>query len=137
MCLLAGAQLNRDRLTHDALRTIRYACLVLIYTSSTADIFLNGVNHTPWLPLVLVALSVGGVFLGVIFRIRAFLFLGSSFLFLSIITMIWFASSQFHWAWIWYVAGILLGTGILAIFALFEKKKEQMLALIEGLKQWE
>jgi hypothetical protein len=136
-CALAGAHLNRDRLTPDRLRTIRYACLVLIYVSSTADVFLNGVDRAPWLPLVLAALSVGGALLGVLLRIRAFLFLGMSFLLLSVVTMIYFASSQYHWTWIWYVAGILLGTFIIAMFALFEKKREQMLALLEGLKRWE
>ena len=137
LSLLAGAQLNRDRLTPERLRVIRYVCLILVYVSSTADIFLNGVDRAPWLPLVLAGLSVAGVMLGVILRIRAFLFLGTSFLLLSVMTMVWFASSQFHWTWIWYVVGIVLGTGILALFALFEKKREEMLAILEGLKQWE
>lgn len=134
---IAGAHLNRERLSHERLSTIRYACLLLIYVSSTADVFLNGVDRAPWLPLVLAAFSVAGVLLGILLRIRAFLFLGMGFLLLSLVTMIWFASSQLHWTWIWYVAGILLGAVIIAMFALFEKKREQMLALLEGLKQWE
>ncbi|HZK80752.1 MAG TPA: hypothetical protein VFC46_06780, partial [Humisphaera sp.] len=137
LSMLAGAQLNRDRLTVDRLAMIRYASLIAVYVSSTADIFLNGVERAPWMPLVLAALSVAGVLLGVLLRIRAFLFLGMSFLLLAIITMIYFASSEFHWTWIWYVAGILLGAGIIAMFALFEKKRDEMLALIEGLKKWE
>ncbi len=137
LSLLAGAQLNRDRLTRDQLGLIRYAALIAVYVSSTADIFLNGVERAPWLPLVLAGLSVAGVMLGVLLRIRAFLYLGMSFLLLAMITMIYFASSAFHWTWIWYVAGILLGAGIIAMFALFEKKRDEMLALIEGLKKWE
>jgi hypothetical protein len=135
--ILAGAQLNRERLTRDRLATLRYLALLLIYVSSTADVFLNGVSRAPWLPLVLAAFSVAGVFLGMLWRIRAFLFLGLGFLLLAVVTMIWYASSEYHWTWIWYVAGIGLGTFIIAVFALFEKKREQMLALIEGLKKWE
>ncbi len=86
---------------------------------------------------MLAVLSVAGVLLGILLRIRAFLFLGFSFLLLSIVTMIHFASRQFHWTWIWYVAGIVLGTGIIALFALFEKKRDDMLAMLEGLKGWE
>ena len=57
---------------------IRYLCLVTIYVSSTADIFINGIAQSPWLPLVLAGFLSPGVFCGIIFRIRAFLLLGSS-----------------------------------------------------------
>jgi hypothetical protein len=135
--VLAAAQLNRDRLTPDALRTLRYGCLLVVYVSSTADVFINGVATAPWLPLVLAGLSVAGVLVGVMFRVRPFLFLGTAFLALSVVTMIYYASSQLHWTWIWYVAGIVLGAGIIVLFALFEKKRTEMLALVEGLKQWQ
>jgi len=135
--VLIAAQLNRDRLTAAQLRLIRYACLTIVYVSSTSDIFLNGVRDHPFLPLVLALLSVTGVLIGILFRLRAFLFLGTSFLAVSIITMIHFAAVNLHWTWLWYVSGILLGLMFLLLFALFEKKREQMLALIDGLKAWE
>ncbi|HEY2585908.1 MAG TPA: hypothetical protein VGI81_09110, partial [Tepidisphaeraceae bacterium] len=135
--VLAAAQLNRDRLTAGQLRFVRYCCLMVVYVSSTADIFLNGVKDHPALPLVLAGLSVTGVMLGILFRLRAFLFLGTSFLALSIVTMIYFASVDLHWTWLWYVAGILLGAAILVTFALFEKKRAEMVALVEGLKRWQ
>jgi hypothetical protein len=137
LSVLAAAQLNRSRLTPDTLRTIRYGCLLVVYVSSTADVFLNGVAVAPWLPLVLAGLSVAGVLVGVMFRVRPFLFLGTAFLALSVVTMIYYASSQLQWTWIWYVAGILLGSAIIVLFALFEKKRTEMLALVEGLKQWQ
>lgn len=137
LSVLIAAQLNRDRLAESHLRFIRYACLMLVYVSSTADIFLNGVRDHPWLPLVLAALSVAGVLIGMLFRLRAFLFLGTSFLAIAIITMIYYASANLHWTWLWYVAGIALGAGIIVVFALFEKKRTEMLALVEGLKQWQ
>jgi hypothetical protein len=135
--VLIAAQLNRDRLPPSQLRFIRYCCLMLVYVSSTAEIFLNGVVDHPWLPLVLAGLSVAGVMLGLILRIRPFLFLGSAFLAMAVITMIYYASANLHWTWLWYVAGIALGAAILVLFALFEKKRAEMLALVEGLKQWQ
>ena len=73
---------------------------------------------------------------GIALRIRPFLYLGTIFLTLSIFTMIYYASAQLHWTWIWYVAGIALGSGIIVLFALFEKKRTEMLALVDQLKTW-
>lgn len=137
LSVLAAAQSNRDRLSAPQLRFVRYASLMVIYVSSTADIFLNGVHEHPWLPLVLAALSVAGVMTGMLARLRAFLFLGTAFLTLSVGTMIYYASVNLGWTWLWYVAGIALGTAIIATFALFEKKRSEMVALVEGLKQWQ
>ena len=137
LSVLAAGELNRSVLTTSQLRSLRYACLVGVYVSSTADIFLNGVAHSPWLPLVLAGLSVAGVLVGVMFRIRSFLFLGTGFLALAVVAMIWNAAVNLHWTWLWYVAGILLGLAIIALFALFEKKRDELLALVEGLKAWE
>jgi hypothetical protein len=51
--------------------------------------------------------------------------------------LIYYASANLHWTWLWYVAGIALGTTIIVLFALFEKKRTQMLAMVEGFKQWQ
>ena len=135
--VLVAAQLNADRLSLPQLRAIRYACLIVVYVSSTADVFLNGVSRAPWLPMVLAALSVAGVMLGILFRVRSFLVLGTAFLSLAVLTMIYYASANLGWTWLWYVAGIALGSGIIATFALFEKRRAEMVALVEGLKQWQ
>jgi hypothetical protein len=137
LSVLAAGELNRGRLSADQLRGFRYASLAAVYISSTADIFLNGVGHSPWLPMVLAGLSVVGVMAGLSLRIRPFLFLGTGFLTLAIVAMIWNAAVNLHWTWLWYVAGIVLGLMILTLFALFEKKREEMLALVEGLRGWE
>jgi hypothetical protein len=135
--VIVAAQLNRDRLTPEAMKFIRYVCLIIVYISSTADIFLNGVRDHPWLPLVLAVLSVLGVMLGMLFRLRAFLFLGVGFLAVAILTMIYYAWADLRWTWIWYASGIAMGAAMMVIFALFEKKRPQMLALVEGLKHWQ
>jgi hypothetical protein len=135
--VLIASQINQEHLSAQAVRFIRYACLILVYVSSTADIFLNGVADHPWLPLVLASLSVIGVLLGILLRIRPFLFLGTAFLGLSIVTMIQYAAISLHSTWIWSVAGIVLGAAIIALFALFEQKRASMLEWVEELKGWE
>ena len=137
LSVLLAAYLNEENLTEDQLAGIRYLSLVTIYASSTADIFINGVANSPWLPLILGAFSLAGVFSGIIFRIRGLLLLGSVFLLLSIITMIWYASANLGWTWLWYVAGIVTGATIIFMFAVFEKKRSEVLRVVEGLKEWE
>jgi len=137
LSVLVAAYLNEDKLTEDQMAGVRYLSLVTIYASSTADIFINGVANSPWLPLILGSFSLAGVFAGIVFRIRGLLLLGSIFLLLSIITMIWYASANLGWTWLWYVAGIVTGATIIFMFALFEKKRSEVLRVVEGLKDWD
>ncbi len=137
LSVLVAAYLNEDKLTEDQMAGVRYLSLVTIYASSTADIFINGVANSPWLPLILGSFSLAGVFAGIVFRIRGLLLLGSIFLLLSIITMIWYASANLGWTWLWYVAGIVTGATIIFMFALFEKKRTEVLRVVEGLKDWD
>jgi hypothetical protein len=134
--VLIAAHLNRKSFSEAQMTSIRYLCLATIYVSSTADIFINGVAQSPWLPLALAGLSVAGVFAGMIFRIRAFLFLGASFLLLAIATMINYASVNFGWTWLWYVAGIVTGALIITTFAIFEKKRADVLRVVDELRDW-
>lgn len=135
--VLIAAYLNEDKLNEDQMAGIRYLSLVTIYVASTADIFINGAATSPWLPLILGTLSLAGIFSGIVFRIRGLLLLGSIFLLLSIITMIWYASVNLGWTWLWYVAGIVTGATIIFMFALFEKKRTEVLRVVEGLKEWD
>jgi hypothetical protein len=54
--VLIAAHLNRKSFSEAQMTSLRYICLATIYVSSTADIFINGVAQSPWLPL-----SAGGV----------------------------------------------------------------------------
>ncbi|HEX6650049.1 MAG TPA: hypothetical protein VF075_10925, partial [Pyrinomonadaceae bacterium] len=137
LSVLIAAYLNEDRMSEDQMAGLRYLSLVTIYVSSTADIFINGVANSPWLPLILGSFSLAGVFAGILFRIRGLLLLGSIFLLLSIVTMIWYASVNLGWTWLWYVAGIVTGATIIFMFALFEKKRSEVLRVVEGLKEWD
>ncbi|MAE67025.1 MAG: hypothetical protein CMJ18_22420 [Phycisphaeraceae bacterium] len=136
LVVLVAGHLNRDRLSKHHRTMLHYACLLTIYLSSTADVFLVGVARAPWLPLVLAVFSIAGVFVGLGSRIRSFLFLGIGFLAVSMFTMIWHAASNLGWTWVWYVSGIGLGIAIIAVFALFEKKRTEMSAWFEEVRHW-
>jgi hypothetical protein len=137
LCVLAAAYLNRERLGETELATIRYASATVIYVSSTADIFLVGVAEAPWLPFVLAGLSLIGIFAGIFLRVRSFLLLGTGFLMLALLTVIWYAAVDLEQTWVWSVSGIVAGVLIIALFAVFEKKRQEVLSMIAQLKEWE
>lgn len=137
LSVLAAAHFNREQLSREQLTAFRYAALITIYVSSTADIFIHGVVTSPWLPLVLAVLSVAGVLLGMLLQVRAYLFLGTAFLLLAVITMVWHAALSLGWNWLWYVSGIAFGVFILYLFAMFERRRAEFLGLMERLKTWE
>jgi hypothetical protein len=109
---------------------------MMIYISSTADIFINGVSDSPWLSVILAVISVAGVIAGLVLRMRAFLFMGTGFLLLAVLTMIWTALVSLGWNWLWYATGIAFGILIIYAVAMFEKKRTHMLNLLDQLKQW-
>ena len=135
--VLIAAHVNRRRLDPQALAAIRYAATIVIYLSSTSEIFLRGIGNALWPPMVLLALSLAGALLGIMLRIRAFLYLGSGFALMALITMVWHASAAIEQTWPWWLFGIGAGIALLALFALFEKKRTEMTALIAHLRQWE
>ena len=137
LAALLAEHLNRDRLRSELSNTIRYLALSVIYVSSTADMFIAGVGESLLLPLVLVFLSVAGVLAGIMLRVRAFLLLGVTFLLVVIITMIWYAAVDLGNTWVWFVSVIVLGVAILTMFAIFEKRRNDVLAAIERLRTWE
>lgn len=137
LCVLIAAHLNRSRLTVEQMTAYRYSAATVIYVASTADVFLNGVAEAPWLPLVLAGLAIAGIFAGIALRVRAFLFLGTAFLLLALMTIIWHAAYDLEQTWIFYVAGIVAGVLIIALFAVFEKKRQEILAVMEKLREWD
>ncbi|MCH5372550.1 MAG: hypothetical protein JJ992_01130, partial [Planctomycetes bacterium] len=57
--LIAG-QINRRRLTDSQMAALRYAAVLVIYLSSTSEIFLQGIGEKLWPPMILAGLSVAG-----------------------------------------------------------------------------
>jgi hypothetical protein len=137
LIVLAAEQINRDRLQPAQALALRYAGLLLIYLSSTADMFITGLGQDVWLPITLALLAVAGVLLGILLRVRAFLFLGVTFLFLVIFSQIWHAAVDRSQTWVWWASGIVLGAAILTLFALFEKRRNDVLKMIDEIKHWQ
>jgi len=73
---------------------------------------------------------------GIMLQVRAFLYLGASFVLLSVISMVWHAQRA-QGVWVWWAFGICLGICILVIFGLFEKKRPEITAWVRQLQQWE
>lgn len=137
LILLAAEFLNRERLTKQQALAVRYAALLIIYLSSTADMFITGLGQSVLLPIVLALLSILGVLAGILLRVRAFLFMGMAFLFLVVFAQIWHAAVDRGQTWLWWASGIVLGAAILTLFALFEKKRNEVMRVIEEIKRWE
>ena len=135
--VLAAAQWNRQRLTEAQLAAIRYPAITLLYVSSAGEMFLTGIAESFWLPVVLMVLSVSGVLAGIWLRVRAFLYLGASFLLLSLVSMVWHAAEAIDHTWPWWAFGIGLGLGVLTLFGMFERKRNEMLRLLGELRTWE
>ena len=135
--VLVAAHLNRQRLDPRLLTAIRYAATIVIYLSSTSEIFLRGIGESVWKPIILLALSLAGALAGVMFRVRAFLYLGAGFTLMAVFTMVWHAARAINETWPWWAFGIGVGIAVLAMLALFEKKKDEMRALISRLQSWE
>ncbi len=110
-------------------------CLLLL--SSTADLFIAGLGNSVVLPLVLVVLSLAGILAGILLRVQAFLYQGFTFLVLVIFTMIWHAAVDRYQTWVWWVCGIALGAGIIGLFAVFEKRRQDVLRVVHEMKKWD
>jgi hypothetical protein len=89
-----------------------------------------------WPALLLMVLAIAGMLIGMLVRVRAYLYLGAAFLCLTIFSMIWNAAVDQHRVWVWWASGICLGVLILAVFAVFEKRRNDVLQVVEQLKKW-
>lgn len=137
LSVLAAAQWHRSRLGEAQLTAMRYASILVIYVSSTGDMFITGIADNLWMPVILAALSIAGVFAGIMLRVRAFIYLGTSFLFVSIVSMIWHAAQSINHIWPWWAFGIVMGLLILTMFGVFEKKRQDVLRLVGQFRQWD
>jgi len=136
LIVLVSEHVNRHRLKANVASGLRYLGISMIYVASASDLFIAGVGQSLWLPVILAALCVAGLLAGVFFRIRAFLYLGLGFLMLDVFSMIWYAAVNREQTWVWYASGIVLGSIILALFAVLEKRRNDVRDLIGKLREW-
>jgi hypothetical protein len=135
--VLIAARVFRNSLTSNQLATINYVAVTVIYVSSTSEVFISGLGDKLWPPMVLAFLAVLGIMTGILMQIRSFLYLGSLFLLIAMITMVAHAHQRFDHVWPWWTFGITLGIAILVVFGLFEKRKNDLKAIAGRLKQWD
>jgi len=136
LCALVAEYLHHDRLEEGQSAAIRYMALSVIYVSSTVE-FMRGVGESVWLPLVLVGLSLIGVLAGIMLRIRSFLYLGVTFLLVVMVRMILFAAIERGQMWVFWSAVVALGLSLIGLFAVFEKRRNDVLAALERFKGWD
>ena len=145
--LLPSCFLLADRVSGQWVAGLRYAALAL---GVVACVEASWVSLAPgvsgWLHpsaacltvlTLLAVLAVLGVLAGIQLRVRAFLFMGLTFLCLDVFAMIRHAAVDRTQTWVWYLSGIVLGGAILALFALFEKRRNDVLQLLEEIKRWD
>jgi hypothetical protein len=134
---LVAAQLNRRRMKPEVVAAIRYSATIVIYLSSTSEIFLRGLAGGLWPPMVLLGLAVFGALAGIALRVRAFLTLGTAFTFLALVAMVRQAAQSINHIWPWFAFGIALAVVVLIVLGIFEKKRAEITLLIARLRQWE
>ncbi|TWU25204.1 hypothetical protein Pla52o_15020 [Novipirellula galeiformis] len=137
ICVLIVAQMNRERLDARFLAAIRYSATILIYVSSTADMLVHQIGSSLWGPVILILLALTGIAAGVIFRVRPFLYLGSFFVLVGVISMVWHAQRSIDQVWPWWVFGITTGVGLLVALMSIEKNKGKLQQLSARLATWE
>ena len=137
LSVLVAGQLNRNKLTSRQLATLRYICVAVIYTSSTSQIFIDGLGDQLWPPMVLALLSVGGIFAGIMLQVRAYLYLGSLFLLMSVVSMVSHAHQRLDHSWPWWAFGIGLGVAILVMFGMLEKRGNELRSITGKLRDWD
>jgi len=136
LAVLAAEQLDRARLNDAQKTTLRYLALGVIYISSLTE-FWRGIGESALLPLVTILLAVIGVLAGILLRIQSFLYLGFACLLVVITRLIYFAAFERGHIWVLWTCCILLGAAIIALFAVFEKRRNDVLAAVQRLKEWE
>jgi hypothetical protein len=134
---LVAAQINRRRLSEPQLTAIRYAAMSLVYLSSSVEMLKIGIGESLWPPMILIGLAIAGVAFGIAMQVRAYLYMGTAFVLVSLVSMVAHASRSIHHSWPWWAFGIAMGGLILFVFGWFEGHREQMVRLVERLRHWE
>jgi hypothetical protein len=110
--------------------------VLLVYLSSTADVFLTGLGRGVELPIALAVLAVAGVLLGTPLRVRAFLFLGVTSLSLDAFAHARHAAVGRAQTWVWWASGLVVGAAILTLFALFAERRNDVLKVLDVPRRW-
>lgn len=132
---LAAEHFSRKRLPGGN-AAVRSVALGVIYLSSSADMFIAGIGNSLWLPLILMLLAVAGVLGGMALRVRSFVYLGVSFLLFDLATLVKYVAIDLQQTWVFWSCIVLLGAAIIALFAVFEKRRDEIRAALERFRAW-
>ncbi|WP_164103028.1 hypothetical protein [Candidatus Laterigemmans baculatus] len=137
VCVLFAAHLERQRLDPRTLAAIRYAATLVIYVSSTADVLLGEIGRELHGPIILIVLALAGMAAGAVLRTRAFLYLGTLFVIVGVLSMVWHAQQAIDQVWPWWVFGITTGVLLLVGLMAIEKNKPKIRHWADALATWE
>lgn len=134
---LVAEHVSRQRLRPGQSAALRYLLLATIYLSSTADMFIAGLGHSLLLPLVLLALSLAGVLVGMALRIQSFLYLGVAFIVVVLASMLKYLTVDLQQTWVAWTCLLVAGLGLIALFAVFEKRRNTLRAAVQRFQRWQ
>ena len=123
---LIAAQLCSKKMPKSQVESIRYLCVAVIYISSTMEIFISGIGANLAPPIILAVLSLAGIMAGIVLQTKAFLYFGTLFLFMSMLSMVAHAQQALGHVWPWWAFGIGTGIAILVMFGMIEKRKNEL-----------
>jgi hypothetical protein len=135
--IVLATHVERDRIPKEAASWLRYLCMATIFCSSSSEILIQGLGRSLWPPMVLMVLSLFVGFLGIAFQVKSYLYSSLLFTLFAVVAMVAHAQQSVQHTWPWWVLGISLGIGIMVLFAMFERKRDQLTKLSERLKSWE
>lgn len=135
--IVLATHVERDRIPKEAASWLRYLCMATIFCSSSSEILIQGLGRSLWPPMVLMVLSLMVGFLGIAFQVKSYLYSSLLFTLFAVVAMVAHAQQSVQHTWPWWVLGISLGIGIMVLFAMFERKRDQLTKLSERLKSWE
>jgi hypothetical protein len=132
---LALVQLFKDELPERFHDPLRYTGALVILVSPVFHIV-----EGSWLHLITLMLaSVGVALVAIGLRVRALMYTGTAFLLADLVAML--VRGSFDSANVAWLAGLTLGTAVLALGAACERNREaivrRMRVLAEALRQWE
>ncbi len=137
VCVLVVVHLYRNRLQPGVASAVRYGATLVIYVSSTADMLLQQIGQNISGPIILILLALVGMAVGVILRVRPFLYLGAMFVFIGVISMVWHAQVAIDQVWPWWVFGITTGICLLGGLMALEKNKPKLRRYANELSTWQ
>ena len=137
VCVLLVVHLYRNRLQPSVASAVRYVATLVIYVSSTADMLLQQIGQNISGPIILVLLALIGMVVGVILRVRPFLYLGAMFVLIGVTSMVWHATVSIDQVWPWWVFGITTGILLLGGLMALEKNKPKLRQYADQLSNWQ